>query len=59
MASRRKSFKKYYQGGYKKSALKIAKQLCYSDEVLDKIKNAKNDEEVATIMYVATKNIGE
>lgn len=49
----------YHQGGYRKHALRIAKDLGYSDEITNKIKNAKNDDEIATIMYVSAKSIGE
>ena len=44
---------------YKKESLKAAKDLGYSDEVIEKIENAKNDSQISTIMYVAAKNIGE
>lgn len=57
--AKRDSFERYYQGGYKKNAIRIAKDLHHPEEVIEKLRNAKNDDEVATIMYVAAKNIGE
>lgn len=42
---------------YKKFALQAAKDLLYSEEVIDKIKNAKSDYEIANIMTIAAKNI--
>lgn len=59
MALRREKYTRYYQGGYKKNAIKIARQLGHPEEVIEKLRNAKNDSEVATIMHVAAKNIGE
>lgn len=40
---------------YKKFALKAAKELGYSDEVIERIKNAESDFEVSRIMTTARK----
>lgn len=44
---------------YKKEALKAAKDLRYSEEIVEKIDRSNSEEEIATIMFVAMKNIGE
>lgn len=44
---------------YRSKSMRAAKELGYSEEILDKLRNAKNDSEISTIMYVAAKNIGE
>jgi hypothetical protein len=38
---------------YKRFALKAAKELCYSAEVLERIRNAVTDNEVCRIMITA------
>lgn len=48
-----------FKRGYKRSAISIAQDLGYGQQVIDKINNAKNDQEISTIMYVAAKKIGE
>lgn len=42
---------------YRKFALKAAKDLCYGEEVIDLIKNAKNNEEIERIMISARKGL--
>lgn len=44
---------------YKNDCLVACKELGYSEEVYNKIKNAKNDQEISTIMYVEAMKIGE
>lgn len=44
---------------YRGKSLRAAKELGYSEEILDKLRNAKDDSEISTIMYVAAKGIGE
>lgn len=44
---------------YKKTAIKTAKELGYSQEVIKKLENAKNDQQISTIMYVEAQKIGE
>ena len=43
---------------YKKDAIKAAKDLGYSKEFVEKIKNTENIDKIATLMYVEAKNIG-
>ncbi len=38
---------------YQYRAMKIAKQLCYGEEVIEKIRNAKDEHEVTRILYDA------
>ena len=38
---------------YKRKALKAARELCYGDEVIKRIKNAKTDVEISRIMTSA------
>ena len=40
---------------YRRGALKIARELCYSDDVLRRIRNAKTTEEISRIMRTARK----
>lgn len=39
----------------KKEAIKTAEQLRYSDDVIEKIKNAKNESEITRILATARK----
>ena len=48
-----------FKSGYKRTAIKAARELQYKPEVIDQINNAKNDSEISTIMYLAAKAIGE
>lgn len=41
------------EAAYKQSAIRAAKELCYSKEVIDKLKKATSDNEIARIMYSA------
>lgn len=45
--------------GYRNEALKIASDLHHPPKVINAIKNAKNNEEIATIMFVAMKDMDE
>ena len=38
-------------------AAKAAKELCYGKEVIDKIKNAKNEREIGRILATARKSV--
>ena len=38
---------------YRRGALKAAKELCYGDEVIRRIKNAKSSDEISRIMKTA------
>lgn len=38
---------------YRRGALKAAKELCYGDEVIRRIKNAKTSDEISRIMRTA------
>ena len=40
---------------YKKDAIKYAKQLCYNQEVIDRLKKAMSTSEVCRIMSMARK----
>lgn len=57
--NKRGAYIEYFRYSYKKKAVRIAKELGYSEETIDKINKAKNDQEISTIMYVAAKRLGE
>ena len=42
---------------YRDMAIKAAKELCYGDDVIAKIKKAKNDNEIARIMATSRKRM--
>lgn len=44
---------------YRKNAVKIARELGYSNDVIEKIQNAKNEQQISTIMYTQAMKIGE
>lgn len=44
---------------YRKMALEAARDLGYSQEIIDKIKNADNDREISRIMMTAKETIKE
>lgn len=41
---------------YKKYAVRAAKELCYPQETVEKIRQAKNDDEIASILTNARKH---
>ena len=49
--------KKFEQ--FKRSQIKIAKELCYGREVKEKLENAKTEYEIDRIMVSARKNIAK
>ena len=40
-------------GAIKYNAIRIAKQLCYSENVINKIKNATSESEITRILHTA------
>lgn len=42
---------------YKRSAIRAAKELCYSKEVIEKLKKATSDNEITRIMVSARNDI--
>lgn len=44
---------------YRINAIKAAEDLGYSEEVIQRIQDAKCDEEISRIMYSAARTIGE
>ena len=44
---------------YRKEAIKIAKDLHYSTKVIEDIKKAQNESQIATAMFVAMKGIDD
>ena len=40
---------------YKRRAITVAKDLCYSEKVINKLRNAKSEKEITTIMCKARK----
>ena len=50
------AFDQYHKIGTREHALKAARDLCYGDEVIEKIKKAKNDTEIARILRDARIN---
>lgn len=47
------ALKKKKGSSYKKEAIKIAKDLCYSPEIIYKIEHAESDKEVERILHDA------
>ena len=45
------------EGNYKKRAMIAAKELCYDNEVIEKIKESKSVAEIERVMNTARKNM--
>lgn len=43
----------HHSSSYKSDALEVARDLCYDQEIIKKIKNAKSDEEISRILHDA------